>query len=187
VTVEDSVFQATFEGVVILDISDVEVAVTGSRFRQVDFGVEATTGRQSTGGQAIGYPASVPSQVSVRDSRFADTAVAAVVVRELGPSLVDLKVVDNAFVLAAPSQVGIVGFNVEGARLRDNEVAGEGYAGVVARDSARWRIHNNDFCDLVVPPGATADRDLELPVNEAGAAVVLLDSVDIRLAHNRCA
>ena len=135
----------------------------------------------------IGYPASVPSQVTVSGSRFADTAVAAVLVKELGPSLIDLKVVDNALVLAAPSQAGIVGFNVEGARVRHNEVAGVGYAGVVAKDSARWRIHDNDFCDLVVPPGATADPDLDLPANEAGAAVVLVDSVGIRLTHNRCA
>jgi hypothetical protein len=125
--------------------------------------------------------------VTVRGSSFADTAVAAVWVEELGPSLVDLKVVDNALVLAAASQAGIVGFNVEGARVRHNEVAGVGYAGVVAKDSTHWRIHNNDFCDLVVPPGATADPDLGLPANQAGAPVVLLDSVDIRLTHNRCA
>jgi hypothetical protein len=56
-----------------------------------------------------------------------------------------------------------------------------------AKDAAHWRIHNNDFCDLLVPPGATADPDLELPANQAGAAVVLLDSVGIKLAHNRCA
>lgn len=71
--------------------------------------------------------------------------------------------------------------------MRHNEVAGVGYAGVVAKDSARWRIHNN-FCDLLVLPGATADPDLELPANEAGAAVVLVDSVGIRITHNnRCA
>ena len=187
VTVKDSVFQATPEGVLLPDISDVEVAVIGSNFRQVDFGVDVITGGQSTQGQVIGYPASVASQVSVRGSRFADTAVAAILVDELGPSLIDLKVVDNALVLAAPSQAGIVGFNVEGARVRHNEVAGVGYAGVVAKDSARWRIHDNDFCDLVVPPGATADPDLDLPANEAGAAVVLVDSVGIRMTHNRCA
>jgi hypothetical protein len=139
--------------VFIPDISDVKVAVTGSRFRQVDLGVNALTSGQSTEGQAIGYPASVPSHVMVSGSRFADTAVAAVWVEELGPSLIDLKVVDNALVLAAPSQAGIVGFNVEGARVRQNEVAGVGYAGVVAKDSAPWRIHDNDLCDLVVPPG----------------------------------
>jgi hypothetical protein len=187
VTVKDSVFHATPEGVLLPDISDVEVAVIGSNFRQVDFGVDVITGGQSTQGQVIGYPASVASQVSVRGSRFADTAVAAILVDELGPSLIDLKVVDNALVLAAPSQAGIVGFNVEGARVRHNEVAGVGYAGVVAKDSARWRIHDNDFCDLVVPPGATADPDLDLPANEAGAAVVLVDSVGIRMTHNRCA
>jgi hypothetical protein len=187
VTVKDSVFHATPEGVLLPDISDVEVAVIGSNFRQVDFGVDVITGGQSTQGQVIGYPASVASQVSVRGSRFADNAVAAILVNELGPSMIDLKVVDNALVLAAPSQAGIVGFNVEGARVRHNEVAGVGYAGVVAKDSARWRIHDNDFCDLVVPPGATADPDLDLPANEAGAAVVLVDSVGIRMTHNRCA
>jgi hypothetical protein len=187
VTVKDSVFQATSEGVALPDLSDVKVAVTGSKFREVAFGVDATTSGQSTQGQVIGYPASVPSQVTLRGSRFADTAVAAVWVEELGPSLIKLRVVDNALVLAAPSQAGIVGFNVEGARVRHNEVAGVGYAGVVAKDSARWRIHDNDFCDLVVPPGATADPDLDLPANEAGAAVVLVDSVGIRMTHNRCA
>jgi hypothetical protein len=187
VVVKDSVFHATPEGVLIPDISDVEVAVTGSRFRQVDLGVDVITSGQSTQGQMIAYPASVPSQVTVRGSRFVDTAVAAVWVEELGPSLIDLKVVDNSLVLAASSQAGIVGFNVEDARVRHNEVAGEGYAGVVAKDSAHWRIHHNDFCDLVVPPGATADPDLELPANQAGVAVVLLDSVDIQLTHNRCA
>ena len=101
--------------------------------------------------------------------------------------MIDLKAVDNVLVLAAPSQAGIVGVNVQGARVSHNDVAGVGYAGVVAKDSAHWRIHNNDFCDLLVPPGATADPDLELPANQAGAAVVLLDSVDIKLAHNRCA
>ena len=101
--------------------------------------------------------------MTVSGSRFADTAVAAVWVEELGPSLIDLKVVDNALVLAAPTQAGIVGFNVEGARVRHNDVAGVGYAGVVAKDSAHWRIHNNDFCDLVVPPGATADLGLGAP------------------------
>jgi hypothetical protein len=28
-----------------------------------------------------------------------------------------------------------------------------------AKDASHWRIHNNDFCDLLVPPGATADPD----------------------------
>jgi nitrous oxidase accessory protein NosD len=64
--------------------------------------------------------------------------------------LVDLKVVDNALVLAAASQAGIVGFNVEGARVHHNDVAGVGYAGVVAKDSAHWRIHDNNFCGLLV-------------------------------------
>ena len=187
VIVKDSEFHATLEGVLLPDISDVKVAVTGSKFREVDFGVDGITSGQSIDGQAIGYPASVPSRVVVRGSRFADTAVAAVWVDELGPSLVDLEVVDNALVLAAASQAGIVGFNVEGARVHRNKLAGEGYAGVVAKDSARWRIHDNDFCDLVVPPGATADPILELPANQAGAPVVLVDSVDIRLTHNRCA
>ena len=186
VLVKDSVFQATPEGVVLPDISDVKVAVSGSRFREVDLGVDVFTSGQSTDGQVIGYPASVPSQMTVSGSRFADTAVAAVWVEELGPSLIKLKVADNALVLAAPTQAGIVGFNVEGARVRHNDVAGVGYAGVVAKDSAHWRIHNNDFCDLVVPPGATADLE-GLPANQAGAAVVLVDSVDIRLTHNRCA
>jgi hypothetical protein len=187
VVVKDSVFQATPEGVLLPDISDVEVAVTGSKFREVAFGVDVFTSGPSIDGQAIGYPASVPSQVTVSGSRFADTAVAAVWVEELGPSLIDLKVVDNALVLAAASQAGIVGFNVEGARVRHNDVAGVGYAGVVAKDSAHWRVHDNNFCDLLVPPGATADPILDLPANEAGAPVVLLDSVDIRLTHNRCA
>jgi hypothetical protein len=108
-------------------------------------------------------------------------------VNELGPSLIDLKIVDNVLGLAAPTQAGIVGFNVEGACVHHNKLAGKGYAGVVAKDSTRWRIHDNDFCDLIVRPGAMADPVLDLPANEAGAAVVLLDSVDIRVIHNRCA
>jgi hypothetical protein len=192
VIVKDSVFRATDRGVLVPDLSDARVAVTGSRFQQVAFGIEASTNRQSTDpeGQAIGYPTSRRSRVKVNRSRFADTRSAAILVKELGPSLVDLKVVDNALALAAPSQAGIVGLNIDGARLRHNDFTGEGYAGVVAKDSADWRINNNDFCDLAVPPGATADladdNDLNLPANTAGAAVLLLDSVDIRLTHNRC-
>ena len=148
--------------------------MSGSRFRQIAVGVEAITGGQSIDGQVIGYPAAVPSRVTVRDTRFADTDTAAILVEELGPSLIDLKVVDNALVLAASAQAGIIGFNVQGARIRHNQVAGEGYAGVVAKDSAHWRIHGNDFCDLVVPPGATADPDRGLPANAAGAKVALL-------------
>ena len=123
VIVKDSVFRATDRGVLVPDLSDVEVAVTGSRFQQVAFGIEANTSRQSTSaeGQAIGYPASRRSRVKVNRSRFADTRLAAILVTELGPSLVDLNVVDNALALAAPSQAGIVGFNVEGARLRHND------------------------------------------------------------------
>ena len=195
VMVKDSVFRATDRGVLVPDLSDARVAVTGSRFQQVAFGIEAVTSFQSTTsaeGQAIGYPASRRSRVKVKRSRFADTRLAAILVTELGPSLVDLNVVDNALALAAPSQAGIVGFNVEGARLRHNDFRGEGYAGVVAKDSAHWRINNNDFCDLVVPPGATAADlaayvEIELPANKAGAAVLLLDSVDIQMTHNRCA
>lgn len=189
VIVKDSVFQASPDGVFVPDLSDAKVAVTGSRFQQVAFGTEASTSQQSTSpeGEAISYPASRRSRVKVKRSRFADTRSAAIGVFELGPSLIDLNVVNNALVLAAPSQAGIVAFNVEDARLRHNDFTGEGYAGIVAKDSAHWRIDNNDFCDLVVPPGATAGPDLELPANEAGAAVVLLDSVDIRLTHNRCA
>jgi hypothetical protein len=193
VIVKDSVFRATAEGVLVSDLSDVAVAVTSSRFQQVAFGIDADTSRQSTSaeGQAVGYPESRRSHVKVKRSRFADTRSAAILVKEVGPSLVDLNVVDNALALAAPSQAGIVGLNIDGARLRHNDFTGEGYAGVVAKDSAHWRIDNNDFCDLAVPPGATAnladEPGLNLPANTAGAAVLFLDSVDIRLTHNRCA
>jgi hypothetical protein len=189
VIVKDSVFRATAEAVLVPDLSDVEVAVTGSRFQQVAFGIDADTSRQSTSaeGQAIGYPESRRSRVKLKRSRFADTRSAAILVKELGPSLVELKVVDNALVLAAPSQAGIVGLNIDDARLRHNDFTGEGYAGVVAEDSAHWRIDNNDFCDLAVPANLADEPGLNLPANTAGAAVVLLDSVDIRLTHNRCA
>jgi hypothetical protein len=80
------------------------VAVTGSKFRQVTIGVEATTSGQSIEADEVRYPASVPSQVTVRSSRFADTALAAILVDELGPSLIDLKVIDNTIVLAPPRQ-----------------------------------------------------------------------------------
>jgi hypothetical protein len=44
------------------------VSVTGHKFQQVGFGIEATTSRQSTSaeGQTIGHPASVPSRVRVK-------------------------------------------------------------------------------------------------------------------------
>ena len=103
----------------------------------------------------------------------------AVVVNEnVGPSLVDLTVRDNDFVLDGPTQTGVAGFTVDGARIVDNDFSGEGRAGVLATTSARWRIRNNDFCDLFIPPS---------PGNEAQAPVVIVNSVDIRATNNDCA
>jgi hypothetical protein len=68
VIVKGSVFPATNLGVSVLNLSDAKVAVTGGKFQQVGFSIEASTSIQSTSpeGQAIDYPASVPSRVKVK-------------------------------------------------------------------------------------------------------------------------
>jgi hypothetical protein len=186
VNVTDSVFEDTAFGVIAGDISDVNVTVGSSVFRRTELGAWIEANFQSTEGDAIGYPASVPSRATISHSTLQDSDAAAVLVTEYSsPSLIDLKVSDNNFVLEAPSQAGVVGFTVEGARIVDNDFSGEGYAGVVAVTSAGWKIHDNDFCDLFVPP--SAPNELGLPVNETQAPVVILDSVDIRVTDNDCA
>jgi hypothetical protein len=68
VIVRNSVFPATNLGVSAPDLSDAKVSVTGHKFQQVGFSIEASTSRQSTTpeGQEIGYPASVRSRVKVK-------------------------------------------------------------------------------------------------------------------------
>jgi hypothetical protein len=68
VIVKNSVFPATNLGVLVRDLSDAKVSVTGCKFQQVGFSIEASTSLQSTTpqGQKIGYPASVPSRVKVK-------------------------------------------------------------------------------------------------------------------------
>jgi hypothetical protein len=68
VSVKNSAFPATSEGVLVPDLSHAKVSVTGHRFQQVGFSIGASTSRQSTTpqGQKVGYPASVPSRVGVK-------------------------------------------------------------------------------------------------------------------------
>ena len=188
VQVTDSVFEDTRLGMLSGDLSDVTVTVDDSTFRHLDFGVALYTNYQSTDGDAIGYPASAPSSVTIRDSTFDDSGATAIWMDEyLGPSLVDFEVRDDSFVLTPPSQAGVLGNSVEGARIVDNDFSGEGYGGVVAATSARWRVHDNDFCDLFIPPSAPSPPELGLPSNETQVPVVVLDSVDIRVTDNHCA
>ena len=62
--------------------------------------------------------------------------------------------------LLLPRRPGSSGNSVEGARIVDNDFSGEGYGGVVAATSARWRVHDNDFCDLFIPPSAPSPPEL---------------------------
>lgn len=188
VKVSNSVFENTQLGLLLPDISDVRVRVDRSSVRHSDFGMLLVTNRQSTTAAEIGYPASAPSRATIRNSTFEDSAVAAIEVNEGGgPSLVDVRVRDNDFVLG-PSQIGVIGTTVEDARVIDNDFSGQGYGGVVAVSSAGWRIRNNDFCDLLIPPSAPPPPPPEvmLPANETQAPVVIHDSVDIRVDHNDC-
>ena len=73
-----------------------------------------------------------------------------------------------------------------GARITENEFKGKGYAGVVGVTSEGWRVRENDFCHLVVPPSATADAGLGLPNNEARTPIVFLDSTDMKAVDNDC-
>jgi hypothetical protein len=190
VKVTNSVFEdADFGLLLARDLSDVRVTVSRSAFRRlVSGGVSLSTNYQPTLGGAIGYPASVPSRVTVKDSTFQDSGATAIWMDEFfGPSLVDLKVRDNNFVLAPPSQIGVLGTTVEGARIVDNDFLGQGYGGVVAVRSARWTVHENDFCDLFIPPSTPSPDDLMLPVNVTQTPIVTLSSVDIRATNNDCA
>lgn len=190
-TVARTVFQRTWAGVLVGDISDVDVLVDSSVFRPVVFGAIVGTNFQSTEGGLIGYPAAVSSRVRVKDSRFEGGDVSVLMDEYFGPPLADLMVDDNAFVLVGGSQIGVIGNSVAGARIIDNHVEGEGYGAVVAVSSSGWQIHGNDFCNLDIPQSATAPPDLlvdrPLPVNESQAPVVLLDSLDIRATDNSCA
>ena len=152
-------------------------------------GLRVSTNDRDTAPDAIGYPAFAPSRATIRNSTFEDSDIAAVAVDERpGPSLVDLRIRDNDFVLDGPSQTGIIGATVESARIVDNDFSGEGYGAVVAVMSTRWRIRNNDFCDLVIPPSALPPvDDLMLPPNEAQTPIVTVNSVDIRATNNDCA
>jgi len=189
VKVTDSVFEDAGYGLLAGDLSDVEVAVSKSAFRRMGFGgVSLWTNVQPTFGGMIGYPASVASRVTVKNSTFRNSGSIAIWMDETsGPSLVDLKVSDNNFVLAPPSQIGVLGSTVEGARVVDNNFSGKGYGGVVVQRSARWTVHENDFCDLLIPPSTPPPPDLGLPANDTQAPVVIIDSINIRVRHNNCA
>ena len=133
VEIRDSVFEDTPNGLLAGDLSDVRVIVDESVFRRVDYGVSLWTNYSATDLDAIGYPAGVPSRVTIKGSTFEDTAAATVWMDEyLGPSHVDLRVNSNDFILDGPPQLGLLGTAVEGARIVGNSFSGEGYAGVVA-------------------------------------------------------
>jgi hypothetical protein len=189
VRVTNSVFEDTPFGLLLEDMSDVNVTADRSAVRGTAVGVFVDTNFQSTTAEAIGYPASVPSRATIRRSTFEDSIVAAVAVNErLGPSLVELRIRDNDFVLDGPSQTGIIGATVDGARIVDNDFSGDGYGAVVAVASAHWRIRNNDFCGLDIPPSAPPPvPDLMLPPNEAQTPIVTVNSVDIKRTDNQCA
>jgi hypothetical protein len=178
VRVTNSVFENTPDGLLLPDISDVRVSVDHSSGRRsAEFGL-LVTNIQANSAAAIGYPASVTSRATISNSTFEDMDFAVVVNETVGPSLVDLRVRDNNFILEGPSQIGVVGLTVDDARIADNDFSGVGFAGVVALTSAHWRIRNNDFCDLFIPPS---------PQNPAQAPVVTANSDDIKLTDNACA
>jgi hypothetical protein len=189
VKVTNSTFDDVSFGAFLPNISDVSVTLERSKYRHSDVGLFASTNNRFTAPDAIGYPAFAPSRATIRDSTFEDSDIAAVAVNEeAGPSLVDLRIRDNDFVLDGPSQTGVIGATVEGARIVDNDFSGEGYGAVVAVMSTRWRIRNNDFCDLLIPPSALPPvDDLMLAPNEAQTPIVTLNSVDIRATNNDCA
>jgi hypothetical protein len=190
VKVTNSTFEDMPFGTTLPNMSDVSVTLESSEYRDSDeVGLVVATNDRFTAPDAIGYPAFAPSRVTIRNSTFEDSDIAAVAVNERpGPSLVDLRIRDNDFVLDGPSQTGIIGATVDGARIVDNHFAGKGYGAVVAATSTRWRIRNNDFCDLFIPPSAPPPvDDLILPPNDAQTPIVTVNSVDIRATNNDCA
>jgi hypothetical protein len=193
-TVTRSVFDHVWAGAIVGDLSDVDVLFDSSEFRPMAIGAVAGTNFQSTEGGSIGYPASVPSRVRVTASAFQGGEVAVAMDEYFGPPLADFTVDDNAFVLVGGSQIGVWGNFVAGAKVLDNDFGGQGYGAVVATSSEGWQIHGNDFCDLLIPPSATAPvdsdvfgPDIRFPENDAQSPVVLIDSVDMRVTDNECA
>jgi hypothetical protein len=187
-SVTDSVFKDTSLGVSSGDLSDVTVQVDDSTFRRTDSGVSLWTNYQATDGAAITYPRRVaPSRVTVLGNRFVDSRVVAVWMDEYqGPSRVAFTARSNEFVLATSSEVGVLGTSLDGARFIGNAFNGKGYGAVVAVNSRRWLVKRNDFCNLLVPPSATASAFLGLPSGENGKPLVLFDSSLFSVVGNHC-
>ena len=100
------------------------------------------------------------------------------------PDLLDVRVSDNNFALRGPSQTGVGAFDVDGARIVDDDFSGRAYAGVAGVTSTAGGIHGNDFCNLTIPP--SAESALGFPPNEALEPIVFFDSEDARIDNNDC-
>jgi hypothetical protein len=186
IEVRDTVFEDVLIPIALPDLSAISVRVTEAAFWHSAFGILVPNNSQATNGVEIGYPASAPSSLRVHESTFGDSALASVLVDDFfGPSLADLRIADNHFVLVDASQTGIFGVTLERARISDNEFTGQGYAAIAAIGSTDWQIAENEFCDLDIPPSAQAA--LGLPPNVPQAPVVLLNSTGMRVTNSECA
>ncbi len=188
IKVAHSTFMDTPNGVIAGDLSDADVLVEHSVFQRTDYGVSLWTNYQATDGAAIGYPKAVAdSQVTISGSRFQNARVAAVWMDEYqGPSHVSFLTRRNTFRLADPSQVGVLANSVDKARFIGNDFSGIGYGALVAVTSHRWTLEHNNFCDLTIPPSASASPELGLPPNETQKPIVLFDSAQFQKLHNHC-
>lgn len=185
--VTDTTFKNTPIGVLSGDLSDIDVTVDDDTFRHTDYGLNLWNNYQATDNADIAFPPPAASRVTVSDSTFHDTDVAAIWMDEyLGPSRVSFLAQRNDFVLTHPTQVGVLGNSLDGARFIDNDFSGKGYGALVAVTSSRWLVQENDFCHLRISPPATAHPQLGLPPNETNKPVVLFDSSDFRMVRNRC-
>jgi hypothetical protein len=187
IEVRDSTFRDVTLGVLVPELSDVAVTVTGSSFTGGAFGVLATASYQALTGRGIGYPAASPSTVEIRGSFFEGAAVAAVLVEEsVAPAALDLHLADSAVVLAGPGQMGLIGFGLAEPVLADNTFSGQGgYAAVVAVGGTGWSLTGTDFCELDVPENGEPPFS-GLPMNETGAAVLLVDTSGGVASDNEC-
>lgn len=187
VAVRGSVFEDTSIPLLLSDVSSMEVSVRNSVFlRSITAGVIVTTNFQSTEGGVIGYPASAPSKVRISDSLLDNANLASVLLDESpGPPLLDVRIQKNEFVLAAPFQSGIVGVSTADAKIAENTFTGVGYAGIVTIASTGWRIDDNDFCALFVPPNAPSAGGT--PPNADQAPIASIFSSGLRVTGSECA
>lgn len=187
VAIRDSVFEDIFIPLLVPDVSSTKVSVSNSVFlRSGIAGIIVATNFQSTEGGLIGYPASASSKVRVSDSLLDDANEASVLLDEyFGPPLLDAQIQENEFVLAAPFQAGIFGINTANAKIADNIFTGVGYAAIVGLASTGWRIDDNDFCGLFVPPNAPSA--FGLPPNADQAPIASIFSSGFRVTESDCA